>query len=94
MRTSKHNCDYWWGYHGNIVVAMATIKRSKFLRNVVARDTSSYTPPNQQNSLVIPPLDKKYPGYTTVRPFDPRCQSGIYIYTNLQLWTGALYVRI
>ena len=61
---------------------MVTIKRSKFLRNVVARDISSYTPPSQQNSLVIPPLDKKYPGYTTVRPFDMRCQSGIYIYTH------------
>ena len=37
------------------VVAMATIKRSKFLRNIVARDIFSYTPPSQQNSLVIPP---------------------------------------
>ena len=71
---------------------MVKIKRSKFLRNVVARDISSYTPPSQQNSLVIPPLDKKYPGYTTVRPFDLRCQSGIYICD--QICEKGSYTRI
>ena len=35
--------------NGDIVVTMATTKTSKLLRNVVARDISSYTPPSQQN---------------------------------------------
>ena len=38
-------------------------------------------PPSQQNLLVIPPLDMKYTGHTTVKFFDVRCQSSIlYIY--------------
>ena len=48
--------------------------------SVMCSYISNYTMPSQQNSLVIPPLDKKYPGYTTVRPLDARCQSDTYIH--------------
>ena len=48
MRTSKHNCDYWL-VTMKTMLAMATTKRLKFLRNVVARDISGYTLPSQQN---------------------------------------------
>ena len=35
--------------HSDILVTMAITKTIKLLRNVVARDISSYTPPSQQN---------------------------------------------
>ena len=54
-----------------------------------------YTTSSQQNWLVIPPLAKKYVGYTTLRPFDLRCQSGIcmYIYIYVYMYI-CIYIYI
>ena len=50
----------------------------------MARDISRLYPTKSAKLTgYIIPLDQKYPGYTTVRPFDARCQSGILFYIYL-----------